>query len=119
MGLLLLGLAAWLLPVVAAWIAWRYGRWSYDLLKRGIRTTGHVTVAAGRNSRIQYSVGERTYQIGSDWYVPFSVGETIQVLYLPESPEGGCVHHWQELWMPSILWLHVTVFFGYLNIWYG
>ena len=111
-------LVAYLLPIAAGWIAWRMARTSYVLIKHGIRTTGQVTVAQQRGSRIQYSVGGLTYQIKSEWYVPASVGATAPVVYPPDSPEHGCVYHWQELWMPALLWLLVAVFFGVLDIWY-
>jgi hypothetical protein len=111
-------LVAYLLPVAAGWIAWRMARASYVLVKHGIRTTGQVTVRQQRGSRIQYSVGGLTYQIKSEWYVPASVGVRAPVVYPPGSPDQGCVYHWQELWMPAILWLLTAVFFGVLDIWY-
>jgi hypothetical protein len=117
-ALVLAAVVAWGLPVAAGWIAWRMARVSYALVKHGIRTTGQVTVARQRGSRIQYSVGGLTYQIKSEWYVPASVGAAAPVVYPPGSPENGRVAHWQELWMPAILWLFVAVFFGVLDIWY-
>ena len=118
MVIVLATLVAYLLPVAAGWIAWRMARASYVLVKHGIRTTGQVTVARQRGSIIQFSVGGLTYQIKSEWYVPASVGVTAPVVYPPGSPDHGCVYHWQELWMPAVLWLLVAVFFAVLDIWY-
>lgn len=118
MVIVLATLVAYLLPVAAGWIAWRMARTSHVLVKHGIRTTGQVTVAQQRGSLIQYSVGGLIYQIKSEWYVPTSVGATAPVVYPPGSPEHGRVYHWQELWMPALLWMLLAVFFGVLDIWY-
>jgi hypothetical protein len=116
--IVLASLVAYLLPVAAGWIAWRMARASYVLVKHGIRIAGQVTVVQQRGSIIQYSVAGLTYQIKSQWYVPASVGATAPVVYPRDSPDHGCVYHWQELWMPALLWLLVAVFFGVLDIWY-
>src|SRR5262249_40310972 len=111
-------MVAWLLPVAAGWIAWRMARGSYLLLKHGVRTNGEVACAKPRWVIVRYSAGGQTYQIRTEWYVPTGVGARVEVLYPPVSPEKGCVHHWQDLWMAAILWFAVAVFFAILDIWY-
>jgi hypothetical protein len=118
MVIVIAALVAWLIPGAAAWIAWRTARWSCVLLRHGTRTTGQVTVANGNRCWVQYSVGGMTYQIRSEWYPATKVGAEAPVLYPPDSPQDGCVHFWQDLWMPPILWLAVAVFFAVLDIWY-
>jgi hypothetical protein len=118
MLIVLATVVAYLLPVAAGWIAWRMARASCVLVKHGIRTTGRVTFVQQRGSKIQYSVGELTYQIKCEWYLPASVGARAPVVYPPGSPDRGRVYHWQELWMSALLWSLVAVFFGVLDIWY-
>jgi hypothetical protein len=118
MVIILAALVAWLLPVVAGWLAWRGARTSYLLVKHGIRTTGQVIGAWTNRCKIQFSVDGVNYKIGSEWYVLVSVGDLVPVVYLPGSPEQARVYFWQDLWMPPFLWLVVAVFFAVLDIWY-
>jgi hypothetical protein len=122
MVLVLAALVAWLLPVVAAWIAWRMAWGSYVLLKHGGRTLATVTrVVRGSmvTVTVQYAVGETTYQTETSFsYGSSSIGDSVPVLYPPASPGRGCVAHWQDLWMPPSLWLFVAVVFAIMDIWY-
>jgi hypothetical protein len=118
-ALVLAAVVAWGLPVAAGWIAWHTARGSLRLLREGVRTAGQVVLKGSRVITIEYSAGGRTYRIDSSWrYVDQPMGAAVPVLYLESDPGGGCVAHWNDLWMPVFLWAAVAVFFAALDIWY-
>jgi hypothetical protein len=76
-------------------------------------------VKGSRVITIEYSASGSIYRIDSSWrYVDSPMGAAVPVLYLPSTPDHGCVAHWTDLWMPVFLWALAAVFFAVLDIWY-
>lgn len=93
---------------------------SWWLLMHGVTTSGNVVDMVrkikGNTSApiVRYSVDGQTYEIAGNTYsspAAYSIGDQIEVVYDPESPESGAIQSFSEQWAGPLFSIGLSVCF--------